>query len=447
MKNTLENLIRERPNYWFTKELQVFYDENQKNAGEDIDKKKFDIWVLHCKIMYLTIQEIGTASLNLPLLTTSETDPFIRACLTELDSNSSTSSDFKNTLKNALSKLPEMKRLRPKIENLIKRNPPTDPIARWYFELNLAELGEKAEHWFLNQFLAFESEEILHDTVILQPVTFMTDIKKKRHQEFDFLFISWPRKLIIAVEIKRQLTTTTAFTQLETYKQIFDEKLGDQLDNTWTFLPVICVERNHLNLNPSQHFITFQTDIKSWLSGIFTQYPILLCSVPLISPLDQVKNVLRIIIFTIHASKNAPVTSSNWVEYTSNTIESLSTVENIVFYSNTQMHIMNPSEPRLQKLLIRGGYGTEKSFLLEEKVKQLSRDPRYAGHIMYVCWHVKPTSLLEWRLKLELEEKHGVTIMGLDYRKQVNNFFIPGGFNIIIRLTESIEVNRIHSND
>ncbi|XP_066928535.1 uncharacterized protein [Clytia hemisphaerica] len=410
MQNTLENLTNERPDYWFTKEMQAFYDENAQQSSEDIDKKKFDRWIIHCKIFYLTIQEIGggAATLDLPLLTTSETESFVRACLAELASNSPPpSSKLKNILKGGVANL------RQKIENLIKSNPPSDPVALWYFELNLAELGENAEDWFRNQFLALLSDEILHDTVILQSVKFMTNIKKKFHQEFDFLLLSWSRKLIIAVEIKRQSSAIMdAIGQLESYKQIFDKKLGDQLDNSWTFLPVICVEKNHHNLNQTQHYITFQTNIKSWLSGIFTQYPELPCTV---SSLDQVKNVLRMIIFTIHVSKSAPVTTSNWVEYTSNAIESISTVENIVFYSNTQMHIMNPNEPRLRKLLIRGGYGTGKSFLLEEKAKQLSRDPHYAGNIVYVCWRVEPTSLLEWRLKLDLEEKHGVSIMGLDH--------------------------------
>ena len=113
---------------------------------------------------------------------------------------------------------------------------------------------------------------ILEDTVILQSVCFFTNIKNRMHQEYDILIFDWSRKLIVAIEIKRKLSTK-AINQLEKYHRHLEERLADQFGKGWTFHPVIFVSKDHLSFE-SHHYISVQTNIESWLSNIFKQYPV-----------------------------------------------------------------------------------------------------------------------------------------------------------------------------
>ena len=86
--------------------------------------------------------------------------------------------------------------------------------------MKLSERGEEIEHTFFDQLVSMQGD-ILNDTVILQSVCFLTDVKKKKHQEFDLVIFSWSRKLVIGIEMKRQLTDT-AFEQIYKYHALFE---------------------------------------------------------------------------------------------------------------------------------------------------------------------------------------------------------------------------------
>ncbi|XP_066917250.1 uncharacterized protein [Clytia hemisphaerica] len=404
----LGNLKQNSQTYWLTRELETFI--NTQNIIDGIDKKAYDQWILNLQILYLVILELKTDQLILPS-TTSDLGIFLQSIIALLPSPSS-------TLKALLLQNLFTKHLRRKIKQMIELTPSEDSNLQWLFGLELSEVGEKMEHWFHNQLLLLK-DDILQDTVVLSSLTFLTNLKNKMHKETDCLIISWKKKLIISVELKRSIVDEKVFKQLKSNHQIFEERLGDQLISGWTYFPVVCVEKDDLSLN-SQHYITTEIEFKAWLTSIFNK----LLTVPITStpdPLDEVKGLLKILVFAIHVSKKdqlAPITSSTWVEYTSNAIENVSTSHNILFYSNQQIAIMNNDDPRYKRVLICGHFGVGKSILLTHKAIMLNKQPDLNGKVMYVVGHkhinkeIRP--MLLQRLKKDLEENHGIFVDHFD---------------------------------
>ena len=154
-----------------------------------------------------------------------------------------------------------------------------------------------------------------------------------------------------------------------------------------------------------------QTEIKPWLTSILNRFQTVpTTSIP--NSLDEVKNLLKILVFAIHISKKdqvAPITNSTWVEYTTNAIENVSNSHNILFYSNQQMAIINNDDPRYKRVMISGPFGVGKSILLTQKAIQLNEQPEYNGKVMFVVERGgRIKSMLFYRLKVELEENHGI---------------------------------------
>ena len=408
IKRTLDNLVRNSSDFWFTPELQALV-QNQADPGE-INGKDFTNWTLNIKIMHL-IKRQGATEMTLPSSMLENKD-FIQDCIDKINRKQSPNlSQIYNLLTTC--KTASNKTIKTEVEQQLEIHPIEHPILKWILALNLSDQGEKLEHWLFDQ-LNRESESLV-DTVILQSVTFQTDLRNKKHQEIDLLIFSWSRKLILAIEAKRSLTSETAFDQINKYHKLFEEKLSDQLDSGWTYLPVVCVEKPVPNVPENDHYITMETDVGQWLSKIFQKFPELPPQVPCQSPLQQLKKMLRMIVFIIHISKKdqtAPITTSNWVDYISDAIEAVSTVDNINFYSADQLAVFDETNQRYKRLIIEGAYGTGKSFLLQEKAKLLSKKKEFKGKVVYVLVTVgqhKLHSKMYYRLKRDLNP-YGITV-------------------------------------
>ncbi|XP_066913031.1 uncharacterized protein [Clytia hemisphaerica] len=393
---SLQNLKKNSPGHWFTKDLDEFlktpiFGEATRSTMGYINKRDFDNWIFNVKIKYLTLRELGTNEINLPSTLDFPLN-FKQQCINEINKVKPDS--------NLVAKLDDARRLRNEIRTLNQADQPISIILKWFFDLELSERGEFVERKLLEKLIALKGDIILQDLVVLRSAIFKTNVTNKKHQECDFLIFSRSKKLIIGIEVKTQLTgNTKVFEQLERYRSIFEERLGDQLGHGWTFFPVIYIDYDYcypfceeLSFE-SRHFINSATDIKKWLSSVLHSVPTVPFQSPLIHPTEQLKNILKIIIFTIHVSKKdipKPITSSCWVDYVSDVIETLSTSQNILFYSKKQYDILTRNDPAYQKLVLLGGYGTGKSLLLQDKAIMMSKNKEYHGRILYWIYN-------EWR--------------------------------------------------
>ena len=104
------------------------------------------------------------------------------------------------------------------------------------------------------------------------------------------------------------------------------------------------------------------------------------------------------------------------MEYIQNAIENVSKSDNILFYSNQQMAVLNSNDARYDKLMIRGPFGSGKTMLLQQKAIQINEQPRYKGKVMYLVGLYERKNaksrypLLFHRMKHDLEENLGIFV-------------------------------------
>ena len=163
----------------------------------------------------------------------------------------------------------------------------------------------------------------------------------------------------------------------------------------------------------SNHFIHQETDLEKWLQNVLDEN-VVKSRKNLVS-VEQLKNVLKIIVFTLQMSKSsvehvdkiikpeAPVGTvvhSKWPNYIEKAIEAVSTADNIIFYSNDQIPIFLNDDPRNKKVILFGGYSSGKTFLLREKAEMLAVDHNKKVLFIFGIEYMKKTLL-----QLTLEQK------------------------------------------
>ncbi|XP_066935831.1 uncharacterized protein [Clytia hemisphaerica] len=414
LKKTLDNLIESSPHHWFTCEFESFMtsqsDGNPISDDIKINEQKFQDWLSNVKLMYMIAEKFKTEKLTLPS-TIEKFDIFLKGCISELRRIAPESE-----LTEGLSRFSRSKNGRKSCNKMsnefIQSNWPRDSNIRWIFDMTFSVRGEKVERWFFDQ-LALENNDINADALldlVLTNTDILRNLKNRMSREFDLLIFSWSRKLIIGVEMKRSMKQAGhAVDQLDEYLSLFEEYLGDQFGQGWTFFPVVCFEEEKLPIQ-SHHFIDMRTDIKQWLTSVLLKFPeMTYLEGPLIHPVEGLKKVLQMMLFVLHVSK--PITATTWFDYITNAIEVVSSRDNIVFYSKNQLPVFVDDNQRYKNLVITGGYSTGKSFLLKQKALLLNEDPEYRGKVMYVCRFRKTDmkNLFYWSVKHELEPR-GITV-------------------------------------
>lgn len=84
--------------------------------------------------------------------------------------------------------------------------------------------------------------------------------------------------------------------------------------------------------------------------------------------LEQLRNVLKILVFVLQMSKSSIPSSGNnveskWVKFVTEALKTISTKTNIIFYSNNQLPIFLNNGPEYQKVFLDGCYRVGKTFL------------------------------------------------------------------------------------
>lgn len=81
LKKSLDNLVKNFKDHWFTHEFQAFYYLQQNSSETEICMKQFSNWILNVKITHLMVKELGTDN---HLSTISDNDTFIQDCIQKL---------------------------------------------------------------------------------------------------------------------------------------------------------------------------------------------------------------------------------------------------------------------------------------------------------------------------------------------------------------------------
>ena len=183
-------------------------------------------------------------------------------------------------------------------------------IIKWFFNLELSNIsGEEYERLLFEKlFKLFKKKSELSKFIILHSCDFLIDRRTGKQQEIDFLLFSSQRKVIIAIEVKKTVTRK-AFEQLHTYQTIFEERLGDVLDNEWTFIPILFLGHETIK-TVSNHIITPNTNLQSWIPEILEKYPVIDAPSIQVKAIDQLRETLKILVFIQHMKKNSCLKTS-----------------------------------------------------------------------------------------------------------------------------------------
>ena len=140
-------------------------------------------------------------------------------------------------------------------------------------------------------------------------------------------------------------------------KKMIENCVGDILDPTWTFIPMVYFdERLYPVPQDSQQLVlTRDTDWKTWYKTLLADFPLTHSGND--AAYKQVIRVLQIFIFCFHVSR--PIVKSSISDEVKNTIDKVTTASNILFYSKEQLQLMT-NDAKYHHVVFHAQYGTGK---------------------------------------------------------------------------------------
>ena len=142
-------------------------------------------------------------------------------------------------------------------------------------------------------------------------------------------------------------------------KKLIESCVGDILDSTWTFIPIVYFHERLYPVpqNSQQQVLTQDTDWRTWYKTLIADFPLTHSSND--AAYDQVVRILQLFIFCFH--KGRPIVKSFISDEVKNTIDLVTTASNILFYSKDQLQLM-ANDAKYHHVVFHAQYGTGKFF-------------------------------------------------------------------------------------
>lgn len=254
------------PTYW----LQAYLNDFAQKA----QMKNYNEWILKMKFLHLIKSSRATMFVETPEKARGKLSKFVEECIKRLKQQEKPNDKLikeiqknnKDLLKEWLEERLEKNHAKQSTEN--KSSDKILLILRYLYSVRYTEaLGEEPERYVFQKLM--EQKDLLSGFVVIQSLDIYTSPgRRDLNREHDFLLLSAERKVIIAIEIKRELTNN-AKKQLEACKEMFEKNF--QLDDEWTFYPVIFSFQGNVKGSEKNHVITKPWEVVTWLQDLLSE--------------------------------------------------------------------------------------------------------------------------------------------------------------------------------
>jgi hypothetical protein len=263
-------------------------------------------------------------------------------------------------------------------------------------------------------------------------------------KEFDFLIISSPLKSILHIEVKRTMSEDYKQVYQQGYKQGYKEKAFKQLQKGFDFFQETIPfggksDWNYVRLvyfalkqngkvftsktcnsfcdNCRPFVLDSTTNFSDWWLNISAQ----LTTSQRASYYDSSTYIITLKVLLHQMFQQGKcVTKKDLLDYTIDTCESVSSSENIFFWSNVQYNVL--SEPKLKRVAFNSQFGTGKTILLKEKAISLIRENKNCK-IVFVVFEDSDATKESLLMKTYREEFRSLTANVILYSLKTNGKF------------------------
>ena len=280
---------------------------------------------------------------------------------------------------------------------------------------------------------------------------------KKIDREKDFIIINYTRGTIIVIEVKTNLgaldSIQKSYDQLSNAKKILDSWFDTELDDSWTFIPLIFCKKTATGQNFCSKCLKYiiRIEVNDKMSEKFEQ---VLGDIPAATTakdrLDQFKTICKYLIFAASTTE-APVKHNMPHLVTKEMEKNAGTVENIKLWccwTPDQLSLMNAES--LDFVLFIGAYGVGKTLLLSTRAMKLVE---YKENVIFIICKTgfdEGSSLLSLSLQHKFQKfkefievrvmKKGLTIE--EFEKELQKIENPNEFHLII---DELDIEYLHS--